>query len=751
MGRGYRRNERLTFLASISLMATGGSLGSATLDSNFDPAGLRSGLDSALTMTNGWLGKWQGAFTTAVGFIIARIVEGIGRAIVQLGGEIFKAISDVQTRTIQMTGLMAQEIRNAVNPDASLADFFDEGAVAAQEMLKWVREIAVTTPFTVESLNNTISMAMAFGLTSDQAKTTTMAIGNFTAGMGLGNDVMERIIYNFGQMLSAGKISGTELRDLSRGALVPVNDVLKIMQENLGLSAMSFEDFKEAAGEGEYGVQSFIDAFIEMTQKDFPNSMEAMGKTWAAVSSNIKDFFTQVLGVDVFKPMFDNVTAALSTLLDKVMKNTKLRDAFVRLGTVLGKLFNFKVPDNIDGILNGIADAVDSLATALDLLDTFGLESMLKYLNVPPDVIDWIFKLGDGLKWLADNWVFVAGVIAAVNVIPMVAEFLMGISALISGFMGLVATAGGFVEAIGILGTAFMASAAPWIIIIALIVAAIILLYVAWTQNWGGIQEKAAAVWAVVSPILASLYDWVSSKITAGLAFLTSAWNIAWNAMQLVWGWMQAVLFPFLNALSAVISAVLSIAITAMAGIWQNRVLPVLTLVAAFISAKLQPSFDKLSSFISSKVIPIVESMAAWISGSLVSAFVSLNQILSKATDWLNKMAVALSKLVLPPALTPGSPTPFEIGLWGIYDALRAVNNTGLKGMSMEFDVLTRQAQTVPAGYGGAAMASIGSYAATASSAGSGRTAVFNLKDTDLDEEQLRSLLRREDALYGNS
>lgn len=733
-------------------MATGGgSLGSATLDSNFDPAGLRSGLDSALNMTNGWLGKWQGAFTTAVGFIVARIIEGIGRAIFQLGGEIFKAISDVQTRTIQMTGLMAQEIRNAVNPDASLTEFFAEGAVAAQEMLKWVREIAVTTPFTVESLNNTISMAMAFGLTSDQAKTTTMAIGNFTAGMGLGNDVMERIIYNFGQMLSAGKITGTELRDLSRGALVPVNDVLKIMQENLGLGAMSFEDFKEAAGEGEYGVQAFIDAFVEMTQKDFPNSMEAMGKTWSAVSSNIKDFFTQVVGVDVFKPMFDNLTSTLATVLDKVMNNTKLRDAFVRLGASLGRLFNFKAPENLDQILDGIANAVDTLATALNMLDTFGLESMLKYLKIDPFVITLIMSLGDAVKWLFDNWILLAGIIAAANIIPWLAETLMGISTLISGFMGLVATAGGVVEAFAVLGTAFMASAAPWIIVIALIVGAIILLYLAWTNNWGGIQDKVAAVWAVVQPILMALYNWVAAKLTAGIAFLTAVWGVVWKAMQLVWGWANAVLFPFLNALASVISAVLSIALTAMAGIWQNIVLPAITKVADYLKSKLQPAFDKIASFISGTVMPIIQSMAAWISGNLVSAFVSLNSILSKATGFLQKMADALNSLVLPAALTPGSPTPFEIGLWGIYDALRAVNNTGLKGMSMQFDVLTRQAQEVPAGYGGAAISSMGSYAATTASSGGGRTVVFNLKDTDLDEEQLRSLLRREDALYGYS
>lgn len=56
----------------------------------------------------------------------------------------------------------------------------------------------------------------------------------------------------------------------------------------------------------------------------------------------------------------------------------------------------------------------------------------------------------------------------------------------------------------------------------------------------------------------------------------------------------------------------------------------------------------------------------------------AIGRVIAKVLE----LAAALLKLALPKDLKPGSPTPFEIGLIGIADAMDRVNNTGLAGLT---------------------------------------------------------------------
>jgi hypothetical protein len=47
--------------------------------------------------------------------------------------------------------------------------------------------------------------------------------------------------------------------------------------------------------------------------------------------------------------------------------------------------------------------------------------------------------------------------------------------------------------------------------------------------------------------------------------------------------------------------------------------------------------------------------------------------------DWIKRMADRLSSIRLPSWLTPGSPTPFELGLRGIADAMRQLPTEALR------------------------------------------------------------------------
>lgn len=117
---------------------------------------------------------------------------------------------------------------------------------------------------------------------------------------------------------------------------------------------------------------------------------------------------------------------------------------------------------------------------------------------------------------------------------------------------------GSIVSAIGTLIPIFTAVAgaigavsAPVLIVVGLIVGALALLYAAWTNNWGGIQEKTAAIWEGIKSAIAAAWQFIQNAIQAAMTVITplmqafqaarqgdwyafgenlrKAWDAAWN------------------------------------------------------------------------------------------------------------------------------------------------------------------------------------------------------------------------------
>jgi len=203
----------------------------------------------------------------------------------------------------------------------------------------------------------------------------------------------------------------------------------------------------------------------------------------------------------------------------------------------------------------------------------------------------------------------------------------------------------------------------PLIAIIALVGAAIFLLYKAWTENWGGIREKVAAAIAYIRPLFQQF-----------ISNLVSLWqNVLLPAIQKVWAWMNSTLFPFLKALGTFLGAVFSLTLKSLAAIWQNV---------------LWPAIKNFIEWADKHIMPILRPIAEFFRNNLAGAIDWVTDAIKGATDWLNKMAEKLRKMTLPDWMTPGSPTPWEIGLVGVNDALRQVANIGLPGLSANLGMM---------------------------------------------------------------
>lgn len=223
------------------------------------------------------------------------------------------------------------------------------------------------------------------------------------------------------------------------------------------------------------------------------------------------------------------------------------------------------------------------------------------------------------------------------------------------------------------------------------------------------IQEAWAWMQTSLIPLLQELWGWLETNIPPALARLSEFWTgTLLPAIQEVWGWMSGTLLPFLGGVAETLETVVGGAVSALAEFWSTTLQPALTAIWEFIDTNLMPIFNTLGEILGTVVGLAVEALAGLWQNVLLPAlsevwdFVdknitpallflkekvidpltrALDDGLKKALDSINtalkKLKEWLDKIHLPDWLKPGSPTPFEMGVRGITDALNELNQVG--------------------------------------------------------------------------
>lgn len=330
-------------------------------------------------------------------------------------------------------------------------------------------------------------------------------------------------------------------------------------------------------------------------------------------------------------------------------------------GTSSGKwaIFNDTLLSARETIGSALLPTISTLATMLTTqlmkpeVQAFIAQLAVKIKELGSQVIIWLPQIVTWFKtafgWLMQNQGVIVGVLAAIGV--AVAAF--GVT----------------------VATAAWAAMAPLLPVIAIMVAVGAIAYVvyeAWTNNWGGIRDK-------VQEVIGAIVDFWNTKFLPAIQALISWWqNDLLPALQMVWNFIQNDLMPLFEAVASFIDAVFSLAVRVLAGLWQNILLPALQLVTGWIGDKLHPVFKLLSDFINNNVMPVVIALGNWLVDHLQPAFEGISNAIQGVINFIHSLTTAIDNIKLPKWLTPGSPTPFEIGLLGIQSALHQVASSGL-------------------------------------------------------------------------
>jgi len=266
------------------------------------------------------------------GIVIADMFRGFNRAIGDVVGQTLEAVDTFQKLEIQLETIVARDF--AVQNQIPVQEAFAKTSGLAEDLLNWVTQVAVQTPFSAQSVGKVLAMGQAYGFSTDMAQRMVMTVGDFTASMGAGNEVLERIIYNLGQMSAAGRPTGRELRDLANN-FVPINQIADRFAEKMQISRAEVLDLFR---EGKIAASEFIEEFLLLVEETVPGAMMRLSRTFQTVRTNLQDLIQIMLGFRLLGPIANQVAEDLQEMLESLMTD-RTADLMDSLGQAL--LFSY--------------------------------------------------------------------------------------------------------------------------------------------------------------------------------------------------------------------------------------------------------------------------------------------------------------------------------------------------------------------------------------------------------------------------
>lgn len=333
----------------------------------------------------------------------------------------------------------------------------------------------------------------------------------------------------------------------------------------------------------------------------------------------------------------------------------------------------------------------------------------------------WTNEVQPALEGLGNTWTWFTGIIQTFwdeKVQPVVDKFL----ALIPP--GLVEKFGEIAGAVVVAKLAFAALGIAVGIVtgllgtllspIGLIVLAIAALALAWETNFLGIRDALTTFWEdtakpaleglalwlgenipiamqalsdfwtnTLEPVFVAIGDWLEVAIPVAIEALRKAWeDVLKPALVIVWEFIRDDLLPLFEDIKELFNVALTLAINALAGLWEKTLEPAIKKVWELVKDKLMPIWDDLMKKFEDAKIDILDP--------LKKAFDKVGEAIKGVRDFINGLIERLKAIELPDWMSPGSPTPWELGIRGISAAMRELSEVEIPRLETSFGNLNQ-------------------------------------------------------------
>jgi phage-related protein len=596
----------------------------------------------------GGLGKFAGV----------ALASTAGLAVTGLGGLVTASISS--NAALETAGLQFETLLGSAD--------------AASAHIKDLYKFGAETPFETGPIIAASKSLLTFGGTSLDTMENLRMFGNAASVTG---GSIEDVSFWMGRAYSA--IQGGK----------PFGEAAARLQEMGILSASGRSKLEDMTKAGASSAEIWSTMTGEFTR--FDGAMEKQAGTWEGLQSTISDVVGQTIGGSL-KPLFGAAKEALGTVATLVQgpefaaMAANISTALTPLAGQLSQMATIAITQVGPGLINGLVlPLVNLFATVgppvLQLLGTL-LTSFGELAGV------LVGALGVALTALVNAILpMLPGLLAIIvpiltTLVGVFSQLVVAIAPLLPPLLQLIT---GLLGPLSILFTQVIAAVMP------LVTSVLGILIQMFTQVVAAVLPIISQILPVLTQLFGEVVSAIMPVITAVLPILAILFT---QVITAVLPLIQMILPPLAVLFTSLIQAVLPL-ISAILPLLAHLLVALIGVITPLLQA-LMPLFVKLVTMLAGAIqsaMPYIEQFANWISSKVVPAIDGIGRAIGPVIRWIGDLASKLASITLPSWLTPGSPTPFEMGLRGISKAARqlAMNELPQMAVGLRFGNLPGQ------------------------------------------------------------
>jgi tape measure domain-containing protein len=210
-------------------------------------------------------------------------------------------------------------------------------AELAEKKLAELSEFARRTPFTLPGVERNAKQLLAVGIETDKLVPTLKTLGDVASGLSV---PLERIVLNFGQIKTQGKLTGRELRDFAIAGVPLIDELAK----NLGVAK---NEIASLVATGSISFDQVEKAFITLTSGSgrFADLMDKQSRSFFGILSNIKDdliLISREIGLEML-PQLKELGRQFRLFVgqNRDLIKSKLKDFFKDVGGAIKSTIKF--------------------------------------------------------------------------------------------------------------------------------------------------------------------------------------------------------------------------------------------------------------------------------------------------------------------------------------------------------------------------------------------------------------------------
>lgn len=189
----------------------------------------------------------------------------------------------------------------------------DAAKIAAREtkdLLQYISELAVVSPFETEDVEQVTKYAIAAGLSVKQVKEFSAGFLDLAASVGIGSESLGFAADQLFQVKKIGKLTEIDLRQLRRLGI----DLAKVLEIEMG---MSVEEFNTQAAKSPEIFDELFTSITRFSKNTFAGTAKEMAFTVKGIQSTLNDIF--VIGArNLFRPLVDAASPAVAKIVGKL-------------------------------------------------------------------------------------------------------------------------------------------------------------------------------------------------------------------------------------------------------------------------------------------------------------------------------------------------------------------------------------------------------------------------------------------------